>query len=550
IGLCLFMLLGAGSACRQPEPLPNAMILAPPPSTAHYTVTIKPRWATLKASFRHPPLDPMPLVLTATQHADRIYDLQAQTDSGEPLIVTSTDTQGRWLVSGHQNRTINITYLVIDQRPSMTPSTPLAPLTTSQMFYGQGAALFLQPELPADIPRPESIQVRVMTTSSWNTWTSWGRDANTLQHLQELDRSLIIAGNWKVHTSNETNPLFQLATPHDWDVEPAKLSPLLTSVAQSHRLVFGSYPWNALLVVVAPTQGEPHSVTSRESITLLTPHTTKPDDPGLAQSLAHAHFALWTQQLPTPNGSDDSYVQGFIEGVNTWYALRTLILLNQLDQQAFMDQINGWFVAYYDLLLAEEEPSPEELSRMRALKSSVTAMSLDIELRAENLGTRSLDDLMRKLYLDFAHTSRPYTNTDIQERLTLISKGDWKGRLALVADPDHLLDAQSLDRAGIQVTIDIRQRYALGFQTADNSFDNASVTMVDEGSQAEEAGLKVGDIIQAIAHKPGDIDTAVHLVVRRDDVSKPLNLTFKPVREVEVPRITALGPLLWDWLGP
>ena len=60
----------------------------------------------------------------------------------------------------------------------------------------------------------------------------------------------------------------------------------------------------------------------------------------------------------------------------------------------------------------------------------------------------------------------------------------------------------------------------------------------------------MGDIVQAIAHKPGDMKTDVHLIVRRGGDPNPVNITFAPIHTTPVPRITSLGPLIQEWLEP
>ncbi|MBH23413.1 MAG: hypothetical protein CMH57_02905 [Myxococcales bacterium] len=530
------------------------MVEAPAPRTAFYELTIEPRLATVTATFRRPPVDPLPLILPSSASADHVYRVQARTRSGEPLTVTLD--KDRWVVTGHAERDLVVEYLIINQRPALDPppSTDAAPhpLTTRDAFYGQGANLFLSPLLPTEAPRLEGYKVSV-AAGGWPVWTSWGRPATELKRLHELEGSVIIAGAWEVDERSEADALFQIASPRGAEMSPTDLARLLKQMARSHKAVFGSYPWNALLVVLAPTTGQPGAITARESMTLFVPRHFKLDGPDFADQLARAHFALWTRDLvPAPSSIDEPPpTWWFTQGAETWFALRTLLELKRINKTEFIGQVNGWFTAYYDLLLADGARTPDEILRLRALKGRLLAMSLDIELRAESLGTRSLDDLMRKMYLDFAQTSRPYTNADIRAQLDLISKsewGDWFERL--VVPDDALLAADSLDRVGAQLTSEVRRLYELGFETLEGGFENATITRVTEGSRAAAAGLKPGDIVQAIAHKPGDPGTDVHLIVRRGGAEAPINLTWAPVREVHVPRVEAPGPLMWEWFGP
>jgi predicted metalloprotease with PDZ domain len=167
-------------------------------------------------------------------------------------------------------------------------------------------------------------------------------------------------------------------------------------------------------------------------------------------------------------------------------------------------------------------------------KGALIGMLLDLEIRRRTAGARSLDDVMRLLYTDFAKRERNYTPEDFQrtaERIAGASLDAFfskyvRGTAELPYDELFTAFGLTLDRTGGRAA----PRPSFG-ATLTQTGDRLNVTNVPSDSPAYTAGINAGDQILAIdgnrvtleafnarinERKPGD--TAQITVFRNDEL--------------------------------
>ncbi|HLL77762.1 MAG TPA: PDZ domain-containing protein [Pyrinomonadaceae bacterium] len=176
-------------------------------------------------------------------------------------------------------------------------------------------------------------------------------------------------------------------------------------------------------------------------------------------------------------------------------------------------------------------------------KGALVALLLDMEIRRRTNGARSLDDVMRRLYADFAKRDRNYTPEDFQrvaEQTAGASLEEFFRRY--VRGREELDYNAALSAVGLQLLTTAgdtpqqqRQRAYLG-ATLRQDGDRLTVTNVPAGTPAYDQGLYAADQIIAVdgsratltflnarleEKRPGD---ELRLTVFRSDELRTVNI--------------------------
>ena len=132
-------------------------------------------------------------------------------------------------------------------------------------------------------------------------------------------------------------------------------------------------------------------------------------------------------------------------------------------------------------------------------KGSLAGLLLDIAIRDASDNHRSLDDVMRELYLATYKKGRGFTSTDWWGAISRASGGksftDFDARYIDGRDP-YPYDVM-LKLAGMRLASDTIREPRLGLGGAPDS-SGVKVTAVQPGGAAEAAGVHAGDILIAL----------------------------------------------------
>ena len=182
-------------------------------------------------------------------------------------------------------------------------------------------------------------------------------------------------------------------------------------------------------------------------------------------------------------------------------------------------------------------------------KGSLTGFALDLLIRDASDNAHSLDDVMRELYRDTYQKGRGFT------------AGDWWGAVSRAANGKSFADFNAryidgrdalpwpalLPLAGLHIEEDTTRFPQLGVQSLPDS-EGVVVSLVEPGSAADEAGVRLGDVLVTV----GDISVrdeafaarfrlrfakqagaALPIVVRRDGATLRLNGRVKLTTNIE-----------------
>jgi len=247
----------------------------------------------------------------------------------------------------------------------------------------------------------------------------------------------------------------------------------------------------------------------------------KDPSPGFADTVAHELFHAWNVKRVRPQALEPiDYVHGndtrdlwFSEGVTSTYAELALLRAGLIDRETFYARVAGAIETlqgrparhFQTVETAGEEAwlekypdySRPERSISYYNKGELLGFLLDLGIRHASQNRAGLDDVMRRLNLDFARQGRFYTLADIRAIISQLAPSFAVDQFLrdYVQGTEELDYSQYLGYAGLHVSESVTELPLPGFSVARNSVGAWQAGSIDTGSDAEQAGLRPDDIL-------------------------------------------------------
>ena len=239
---------------------------------------------------------------------------------------------------------------------------------------------------------------------------------------------------------------------------------------------------------------------------------------------AHEFFHLWNVKRIRPQGLEPiDYIHGndtsdlwFSEGVTSMYAEVVLLRSGLIHKKHFYAHLNqeinelrsrparqfesaeesgreAWLEKYPDY-------SRPERSISYYNKGELLGYLLDLGIRHASDNHHSLDDLMRRLNIDFAKRGRFFNDADLESIISqLAPRFPVKEFFRKCVDGTGDLDySKYLAYAGLRLKAETKVVPDLGFHSLQAFMGPIHVESVDPGSPAEKAGIRSGDVLLKI----------------------------------------------------
>ena len=548
--------------------------LRPPPRVVSYELEVHPRYSVVEVLFRQPGPAPLELTMTPWQNADftkNIYDVHARlAHSGRRLPVARTSSHS-WTVSSISGKDFIVRYVVVGHRSGLVPvegqtDSEVATYTGPTQFLAWGRGLFLVPKQGG--PDWDDIQLDVRAAiPNWDIRTSWGRRTNSFRNFEDLKRGLLLAGRWKTDETQMQNSHLQVSITGQWKHPPREIQRLVRRLLRVQSEIFGGYPRNAGLIALIPTADRARVLATPGGAVFYLPADVELDgDPDLVKDLALEHFKVWSGQLFAPRLDTDptgpyreGHAKWFTSGLSEYYAVRTMMGMGVLETGDFIPILNAWIKDYFGNPYSFNTPLAVSLAgyaqnpaiqRLMRVKGALMGLIIDMELRAGSQGLKTLDHLMQKMLRRFADNDAGFSNQDVREMLEELTKSSWEGFFADHVEGTKILPLADLYRGGLIVIDQPLAIFDLGFRTSGAAATNVPIVAVTAGSEAEKAGVRVGDIVRAIKLREGRVDRPVRVTLERSGSKRPVKVKYLPTRLVEMPLATEVTGLFEDWFSP
>jgi predicted metalloprotease with PDZ domain len=246
--------------------------------------------------------------------------------------------------------------------------------------------------------------------------------------------------------------------------------------------------------------------------------------------VAHEFFHLWNVKRIRPDAlgpfdyTKENYTRSLwvAEGITDYYARLVLRRAGLISDKEFLKESARAFQNLQNtpgrLVMSAEDASfdtwikyyrqDENSSNSQVdyyAKGGILGLLLDLEIRKESHGAKSLDDVMRYLFTEFYKQGRNYAPADFQKACELMAGSSLEQFFAKYVRGREELDYDAaLAAAGLRLDLTTA---ADGSKTSDKAYLGAELAQEGErlvvksvyaGSPAYEQGLNAGDQIVAL----------------------------------------------------
>lgn len=383
----------------------------------------------------------------------------------------------------------------------------------------------------------------------------------------------------------EGKPHFFVATPAG--VFPkdqnARLADYLTRIALAQRSIFGELPYEKYVYFyffAPPESNAGGGLEHQNSHVVVGAGGGNVRAESLTGIASHEFFHLWNVKRLRPaemwpydySRENESPLLWFSEGFTNYYGALSEYRAGTMTRERFLGTV-GDAAGRVESNEARKYISPADSSTSTWLgydtpkafdisyytQGQNLGALLDLSIRQDTAGARSLDDVMRTLYQEFYKRGRGFTNEDVLAVVTRLTRRDYSDFFRRYINGVEVPPYDKIfGYAGyrFQKLTEQVARFGIGINP---SPEGARVTNVLPDSPAEEAGLVSGDLIRAIddtAVKPDEtgnisfrevigkkIGRTVKLSIRRGTEERTLDVKVGTREEVsyrlvELPRPT------------
>ena len=502
------------------------------------------------------------LVREYAKHIDRI---EASTARGraKPLAMEKI-SKNRWRIDTSKSKRFKVTYRLYCNERSVRTNW------VGQSFgILNGAPTFIT--LPDQLDRPHSVTL--------NLPENWKRSATSLlpdgdeahqyiaSNYDELVDSPIVAGNVSLYPFKVDGVEHTLVNVNEagyWDGQKAAKD--LAKVVEAHHKVWGTVPYDRyffLNIIGGGGGGLEHD----NSCLIMTSRWAFRSQGSYVQWLSlasHEFFHTWNIRRVRPKSlvnydyENEVYTPSLwvAEGVTSYYEDLLLVRCGSMSKDQFLatmgssisrvmrnkgrkvqslrDSSHDAWIKFY-----RPEANSSDTTVSYYTKGSVVSFLLDAEIRSRSGGKKSLDDAMRKLYVDHAN-GVGYLPSDFRKICSEMAGSDLSEWFAIAVDSTDELDFQTAcNWFGFQIG-DLKP-LADGEKAKAPREPKASrrrwIGIGDSDSPASKAGLSDNDEIIAVngMRLSGGIQTriqqfevgdAVTLLISREDEIMEIAVTI------------------------
>lgn len=502
-----------------------------------------------------------------------VGELRVVDAAGTPLPVVRRDPNA-WTVTAPPGEALTVEYVITETPPrgdelvsGKAPGNDYRTRLDRSLFQSILHFSLLVPDhLRDERERPVAIIVDGFAKAGWSVMSSFGPGEGRFERrlsTGELCNSLVIAareGAARFHRrsigANEIGVAIVAAKEGEgWGFEDNRFVDLARSIVAMERDFFADHsdPW--FLITLTPeggrAQGGSFSLggTGLHGAFALYCNTGLSLDRGspLAEQilflLAHEYFHTWNGtkiSITDGKGRDAAFgAMWFSEGFTNHYARKLLHRAGLIDDAAFAAKLNE---ALAGLDANPHRGAPNEaidarfwtdrdLGQLPYQRGDLVALAVDESIRARSKGARSLDDVMRELFVA-AGDGKPVSDAELLARIERELEPAAGASLRAA-----LLDGKPIDLPTTLAHPALRL-VAKAIRTSDPGFDLAvartrgEVSGVREGTAAWSAGLRDGQRLHSFTINGGaDLAAPPRAVVDVEIDGKVTRLEYEALSE-------------------
>ncbi|WP_177219208.1 M61 family metallopeptidase [Lutibacter maritimus] len=397
----------------------------------------------------------------------KFVDIKSVTDSkGEPINFVWNDELEKWKLDISKNSLINLNYQVelshdkynwdagggIDGRPTVWKDNTIFWVSSALIVFSEGHNN-QKAEITFDVPK------------DWKVSTAWVKLSNrkfVSNSIDELINNLIMIGHHEERLIKHDNMSITIATPSNFKHRIDLIEQSLEKVLPAYKNIFGELPTANYLVCASKNTIQDGEAYTNSFHQMFIDKDLEYNKMVWANTLAHEMFHYW-------NGTNfifsDDYAGNywFSEGFTNYYSSLTLLRTGIINEEEYLR-----FLAFqFSKLHYSQINSNEKTSLIEAGKSKINnwhfiygggtsiAFILDVQIRSNTKGRKSLDDFMKVLYSKYGKLYKSISIEIQIEELNHLTNSNFKSFYNdYIIGKDSLLDAivKACDKAGLAIS--------------------------------------------------------------------------------------------------
>lgn len=462
------------------------------------------------------------------EYARHVLDFNAKDANGNALKWSKIN-KNTWRVETGNLKELVATYRVYSNELTVRTSE-----LNDQHGYWNNAALLMYPN--GQLKSPSTV--RVVPFGNWRVATALpAMEGKTnvfrAEDFDELYDSPFEVSDFKEITFEAKGAKHRIAITGYGNYDEAKIRNDVKRIVEVTADIFGSVPYKDYLFILHLRTTARGGLEHKNS-TVLGARTfsfsTNMGHVNFLSLVAHEYFHLWNVKRIRPDAlgpfdyTQENYTKllWVAEGITSYYDNLLVRRAGFMTERQFLNLLASSIQSLQNrpgrFQTSLEEASmdawikgyrPDENSINREIsyydKGAIVSTLLDLEIRSSTKGEKSLDDVMRFLYENYALKNRNYTPEDFQKACEMIAGKslekffDSYVRGKDEIDYDSFLNSAGLrlDKFGGQPQNRLKETAYFGANLAQEG-EHLLVRSVPAGTPAYEQGINSGDQIIAL----------------------------------------------------
>ncbi|MFH1406649.1 MAG: hypothetical protein ABIH01_01385 [Candidatus Omnitrophota bacterium] len=348
-----------------------------------------------------------------------------------------------WETSVPFDRFLRLNYKVSLPKEPLGPSTQSFIRSVRARLIGSDIFIF-----PMRARYKSRFLVEFRLPKAWDIYTTLPKveSAYALSDLSDLLRSAIGVGKYVKYEKKKDTLKFDMIFGADKEAPELKnATESIFSTLNAQVAIFGGYPaggdnWHMQVICnfdpVLVNRGVINS-NRKDEMVLLMPSAQNLNE--TLSDIAGETFRFWNPQAirPAEGAGGGPEAAWLSEGANEYYARKSRLLAGIIDknrfEQVMKENYNKYVQNKLRLSLALPEAYVKRVQDPEAVallycKGTLTAYMLDVKIAKDTKGKNSLDDVMKKLYMDcnYFKGGQPYTNDTVIQIINTLTGADYE----------------------------------------------------------------------------------------------------------------------------
>lgn len=271
---------------------------------------------------------------------------------------------------------------------------------------------------------PNPVRLQIAAPAGWQVATTQAERGGSFE-VGDPQEAVFFLGRLRRRAVRAGEMEIEVAAAGNWGFTDEEAAELTEAIARDQASLVGGGEAGRFLVTLAPF---PLPLTGLRSSGLARGRTVilmlnAAADPGLTFKHYQRHLAHEMFHFYVPNGFRvRENFDWFWEGFTRYVALTTLVRLGRLELTDYLAALGEEYEAYAAnaararLSLVDASPdkfTSRESNELIYRKGMLVAALYDLELRWQSQGKRSLADVLRALYQDYARRGREVGNSEV-----------------------------------------------------------------------------------------------------------------------------------------